>query len=43
MTALQQVETSTLAAYRSYLDKHFIPTFGRRPIRTTGPPLPLTS
>ncbi|MEP6666470.1 MAG: tyrosine-type recombinase/integrase, partial [Nocardioidaceae bacterium] len=22
----------TLAAYRSYLDKHFIPTFGRRPI-----------
>ena len=28
----KQVETSTLAAYRSYLDKHFIPTFGRRPI-----------
>jgi integrase len=26
----KQVETSTLAAYRSYLDKHFIPTFGRR-------------
>ena len=25
----KQVETSTLAAYRSYLDKHFIPTFGR--------------
>ena len=24
----KQVETSTLAAYRSYLDKHFIPTFG---------------
>ncbi len=28
----KQVETSTLAAYRSYLDKHFIPVFGRRPI-----------
>ncbi|MGH3497890.1 MAG: tyrosine-type recombinase/integrase [Nocardioidaceae bacterium] len=28
----KQVETSTLAAYRSYLDKHFIPTFGRRPM-----------
>src|SRR5829696_5070298 len=27
----KQVETSTLAAYRSYLDKHFIPTFGNRP------------
>jgi integrase len=26
------VETSTLAAYRSYLDKHFIPVFGRRPM-----------
>ena len=26
----KQVETSTLAAYRSYLDKHFIPSFGRR-------------
>src|SRR6266498_2059458 len=26
----KHVETSTLAAYRSYLDKHFIPTFGRR-------------
>src|SRR3954451_20336041 len=28
----KQVETSPLAAYRSYLDKHFIPTFGRRPM-----------
>jgi hypothetical protein len=28
----KQVETSTLAAYRSYLDKHFIPTFGTRPM-----------
>jgi integrase len=28
----KHVETSTLAAYRSYLDKHFIPVFGRRPI-----------
>ena len=28
----KQVETSTLAAYRSYLDKHFIPNFGRRPM-----------
>jgi integrase len=28
----KQVETSTLAAYGSYLDKHFIPTFGRRPM-----------
>jgi len=28
----KQVETSTLAAYRSYLDRHFIPTFGRRPM-----------
>jgi integrase len=28
----KQVETSTLAAYRSYLDKHFIPAFGRRPM-----------
>src|SRR3954452_13764416 len=28
----KQVETSTLAAYRSYLDKHFIPTFGNRPM-----------
>jgi integrase len=28
----KQVETSTLAAYRSYLDKHFIPTFGPRPM-----------
>ena len=26
----KHVETSTLAAYRSYLDKHFIPTFGTR-------------
>src|SRR3954470_19831952 len=30
--ASKQVEASTLAAYRSYLDKHFIPTFGRRPM-----------
>ncbi len=28
----KQVETSTLTAYRSCLDKHFIPVFGRRPI-----------
>jgi integrase len=28
----KQVETSTLAAYRSYLDKHFLPGFGRRPM-----------
>ncbi len=28
----KQVETSTLAAYRSNLDKHFIPVFGRRPM-----------
>ena len=28
----KQVEVSTLAAYRSYLDKHFIPVFGRRPM-----------
>ncbi len=28
----KQIETSTAAAYRSYLDKHFIPTFGRRPM-----------
>ena len=26
----KHVETSTLAAYRSYLDKHFKPAFGRR-------------
>jgi len=28
----KHVEASTLAAYRSYLDKHFLPVFGRRPI-----------
>jgi site-specific recombinase XerD len=28
----KHVETSTLAAYRRYLEKHFIPTFGRRPM-----------
>src|SRR4051794_21140549 len=28
----KHVETSTLAAYRSYLDQHFIPTFGTRPM-----------
>ncbi len=28
----KHVEASTLAAYRSYLDKHFIPTFGKRPM-----------
>jgi integrase len=28
----KHVETSTLAAYRSYLDKHFISTFGPRPM-----------
>src|SRR3954471_16397707 len=34
----KQVETSTLAAYRSYLDKHFIPPFGRRPMGKILPP-----
>ena len=28
----KHVETTTLAAYRSYLDKHFIPLFGKRPM-----------
>jgi integrase len=28
----KQVEATTLAAYRSYLDKHFLPVFGRRPM-----------
>jgi hypothetical protein len=28
----KHVETSTLAAYRSYRDKHFLPLFGRRPM-----------
>ena len=28
----KHVETSTLAAYRSYLDKHFIPTLGDKPM-----------
>ena len=28
----KHVEASTLAAYRSYLDKHFIPAFGKRPM-----------
>jgi len=28
----KHVETSTLAAYRSYLDRHFIPAFGKRPM-----------
>jgi hypothetical protein len=28
----KHVETSTLAAYRSYLDKHFLPVFGKRPM-----------
>jgi len=28
----KHVEASTLAAYRSYLDKHFIPVFGKRPM-----------
>jgi integrase len=28
----KHVESSTLAAYRSYLDKHFIPAFGKRPM-----------
>jgi integrase len=32
VAASKQVETSTLAAYRSYLDKHFIPVFGSRPM-----------
>ena len=45
----KHVETSTKAAYRSNLDKHFIPFFGRRPMgkitprpksRTGSPPPP---
>jgi integrase len=28
----KHVETTTLAGYRSYLDKHFIPLFGKRPM-----------
>lgn len=28
----RQVEVSTLAGYRSYLDKHFLPCFGDRPM-----------
>jgi integrase len=28
----KHVETSTLSAYRSYLNKHFIPVFGKRPM-----------
>src|SRR5665647_3728932 len=28
----RQVEVSTLAGYRSYLDKHFLPFFGDRPM-----------
>ncbi|HVY09517.1 MAG TPA: tyrosine-type recombinase/integrase [Mycobacteriales bacterium] len=30
----RQLEVSTRAAYRSYLDKHFIPYFGARPMAT---------
>ncbi|HVV76273.1 MAG TPA: tyrosine-type recombinase/integrase [Mycobacteriales bacterium] len=30
----RQLEVSTRAAYRSYLDKHFIPYFGSRPMAT---------
>ena len=32
MAALQAGRDLTRAAYRSYLDKHFIPTFGKRPM-----------
>ena len=28
----KHIEATTLAAYRSYLDKHFFPLFGRRPM-----------
>jgi hypothetical protein len=33
------LEVSTRAAYRYYLDKHFLPRFGNLPMRRIGPPL----
>src|SRR4051812_29571898 len=33
------LEVSTRAAYRYYLDKHFLPRFGDLPMRRIGPPL----
>lgn len=33
----RQLELTTRAAYRSYLDKHFIPYFGKRPMNTITP------
>ena len=35
----RQVEVSTLAGYRSYLDKHFLPFFGDRPMAEILPSL----
>jgi integrase len=33
------LEVSTRAAYRYYLDKHFLPRFGELPMRRIGPPV----
>jgi integrase len=33
------LEISTRAAYRYYLDKHFLPRFGELPMRRIGPPI----
>ena len=33
----RHLEVSTRAAYRSYLDRHFIPFFGHRPMSSIGP------
>jgi integrase len=33
------IEVTTRAAYRYYLDKHFLPRFGDLPMRRIGPPL----
>lgn len=33
----RQLEVSTRAAYRSYLDKHFVPYFGKRPMSSITP------
>ena len=35
----KHVEPTTLAAYRSYLDKHFFPFFGRRQLHQITPAL----
>ncbi len=35
--AAQRLEATTRAAYRSYLDKHFLPTFGHLPMRRISP------